>query len=206
MIVVFDLGNVLISVDTQRTINSLNSRHGDLGSRINRLFLENPEWEKNLVLGTWMEDDFIKVLMSKLGNSIPSEEIIQAFADIFKTKDNVISLLPELKNNHPLYLLSNTNEIHENHGFRHYPFLEYFDDLILSHRVGAAKPQERIYRIVEERSGGLPEDHLLIDDLKVNVEGAKARGWKGIQFTGYDDLVRKLKTWGILTDNRAESV
>jgi len=56
---------------------------------------------------------------------------------------DVVALLPEIKKNYKLYLVSNTNSIHQKYGYQHYEFLKIFDKLFLSHEVGFVKPEKK---------------------------------------------------------------
>jgi putative hydrolase of the HAD superfamily len=73
-----------------------------------------------------------------------------------------------------------------------------FDHLFLSHEVGFIKPEKEIYNAVEKISEFPPEEHIFIDDILEYVNAAKVLGWDGIQFLGYDDLVKNLKRRDIL--------
>jgi len=85
-------------------------------------------------------------------------------------------------------------------GWEKYNFLEHFDKLILSHEVGAIKPEEKIYRAVEEFTNEPSEKHIFIDDIAEYVEGAKKLGWKGIQFKSHEQLTEDLKLYDIVID------
>ena len=71
--------------------------------------------------------------------------------------------------------------------------MKHFDELILSHEVGAVKPEEKIYRAVEEASGYPSEEHIFVDDIEEYVNAAKSLGWGGIQFKDYSNLVDELR-------------
>ncbi|MFP4385471.1 MAG: HAD family hydrolase [Spirochaetia bacterium] len=197
-VLVFDLGNVLITVEKERTRDNLNAVRPGAGDRFVRLLRDRPEWEEYLETGRWTPDEFLRKAVTGLGGIVTEEKIARAYADIFRINDAAVSLLPELKKRYPLYLLSNTNAIHAERGFLEYPFLSNFDELIMSHQVGAVKPDPDIYRYVENRTGQPPEAHLLIDDLPENIRGALDRGWDGVRFTGYADLIKAFHRRGIL--------
>ena len=71
--------------------------------------------------------------------------------------------------------------------------LKYFEKLILSHEVGACKPEEKIYRAVEEYTKLPSAEHIFIDDIFEYAEGAKKLGWDAIQFKSYEQLINELK-------------
>jgi putative hydrolase of the HAD superfamily len=103
-----------------------------------------------------------------------------------------------LKKNYKLFLLSNTDSIHQKYGWQKYEFLKYFDKLILSHEVGYVKPEEKIYRVVEEASGFSTKEHFYIDDIQKYVDAAKILGWDAVLFESYDKLVLDLKEKNII--------
>jgi putative hydrolase of the HAD superfamily len=143
------------------------------------------------------EEEFLDVMMEWTENKVEREEFCKIYSDLFEENKEVSSLLPKLKENHLLVLLSNTNYIHQKYGWEKYDFLKYFDKLVLSHEVGAVKPEEKIYRAVMEFSGYKPEEHLFIDDITEYVEAAKSLGWNAVRFTNYNQLVDDLTSLGI---------
>jgi putative hydrolase of the HAD superfamily len=110
----------------------------------------------------------------------------------------VAALLPELKKKYMLVLLSNTNSLHQKHGWNDYQFIQYFDKLILSHEVKALKPEKEIYKAVEAFTGKPPEEHLFIDDIAEYAEAAKRAGWDAVQFKNYNQLYNDLRDRGIV--------
>jgi putative hydrolase of the HAD superfamily len=59
--------------------------------------------------------------------------------------------------------------------------------------MNALKPDEKIYRLVEEYTKRPSEEHVFIDDTLTNVDGAVKAGWKGIHFTNYENLLEEFK-------------
>lgn len=71
-----------------------------------------------------------------------------------------------------------------------YPFIDYFDGIIISSEVGIMKPNSKIYHLAAESVGVKPTEALFIDDFIQNVEGARAVGMQAIHFTD-SELVRQ---------------
>lgn len=196
--VVFDLGQVLVSFNYNIFITAVNKHKIGLGEEFVRKYNENYHVHRDFERGKISDETFIDKMLEWLKHEVSSEEFIKYWSEIFSLNDNVISLLPILKKKYRLYLLSNTNSIHQKYGYQHYEFLKLFDKLFLSHEVGFVKPELEIYREVEKFSGLPSEEHIFIDDIKEYVDAAKSIGWDGIQFVGYNDLVMKLRSKGIL--------
>jgi epoxide hydrolase-like predicted phosphatase len=55
-----------------------------------------------------------------------------------------------------------------------------FDDVVRSDEVGVRKPDPEIYLIAAARAAAAPEACVFVDDIPVNVEGARAVGMAGV--------------------------
>ncbi len=191
-VIVFDLGKVLLPFDYQSLLIKLDMIEKDLGKNFLRFYKDNYQYHRAFERGDLPEDDFIHIMLSTLKYKIDRETFCRYFSEIFSKNKEVIDLLPELKKNFILVLLSNTNPIHNKYGWNHYEFLRYFDKLVLSYKIGAIKPEEKIYRAVESFTMKDHEEHFFIDDVSEYVDAAKALGWKGVQFNGYPQLLLEL--------------
>lgn len=197
-VIVFDLGNVLIPFDYSRLQKRMNKIDSGLGDRFLKKYYDNYDVHRGYERWQINNKEFIKILIEWSENKIPEEDLKSIYADLFIENKDVISLLPILKQKYKLVLLSNTNFIHQQYGWAKYDFLKYFDKLVLSHEVGAIKPEEKIYKAVETFTEELSERHLFIDDIAEYIDGAKNLGWSGIQFRNYNQLLYELKILGIL--------
>ncbi len=196
--IVFDLGNVLIPFDHNIWVKKYNSIQPGLGDVYYKRYLDIYEVHRNYESGKLTDEEFIAKNLDWLDHKVSSEEFCEIFSNIFILNENVIDLLPILKSKYKLVLLSNTNHIHKKYGWEKYKFLNHFDKLILSHEVGAIKPEEKIYRAVEKFTKENSETHIFIDDVLEYANGAKNIGWDAIQFIGYDNLVEEFKLRGII--------
>ncbi len=80
-------------------------------------------------------------------------------------------------------LLSNTNALHFAFLLSEQPVLAEFAFRILSHEVGAAKPDPLIFEAAEAAARCRPESILYFDDIPEFVAAARRRGWQAHQFT-----------------------
>lgn len=141
--------------------------------------------------------DFLRELNDKARTNITLDEFKTLWNHTFQENVMMAALLQSLKANYPLYLLSNTNEIHYDYLQTSFNVARHFQELILSYQVGVSKPDQRIYQEVLKRSG-LPAQHcLFIDDLLPNVLAAQALGMQTIQFAGIEDLKNRLSLLGV---------
>jgi 2-haloacid dehalogenase len=78
------------------------------------------------------------------------------------------------------------------------PIFDRFADIIVSGTEKVAKPEARIYEIVEERSGRTGAQLFFTDDNPANIEAARARGWDAHLFTDAASLEEQLVAAGLL--------
>jgi epoxide hydrolase-like predicted phosphatase len=69
-----------------------------------------------------------------------------------------------------------------------------FDDIVISGEVGLRKPEPEIFHLAADRIGLRPEECVFIDDLELNVDGARAVGMTAIHHTSYDGTRRELES------------
>jgi glucose-1-phosphatase len=198
-VIVFDLGNVLLPFSYDTALQKLNKIYPKLGEKFWEYYKANYKYHRDFERGDITEEDFINNMLHVLENRIDKAAFCGLYSKIFKENEDVISLLPLLKERYTLVLMSNTNSIHMEYGWGEYPFLKNFDKLILSHEVNAVKPERKIYSAVEEFTNKPPEEHIFIDDIKEYVDSAISAGWDGIRFTSYEELYNGLKQRGIIS-------
>jgi putative hydrolase of the HAD superfamily len=92
-----------------------------------------------------------------------------------------------------LYFLSNMPAPYARALEQKHAFLQHFDGGIFSGDVLCSKPDPGIYSLLQSRYGLVPGSTVFIDDLRANVEAAKALGWKGIHFTSAAQLTNELQ-------------
>lgn len=107
----------------------------------------------------------------------------------------VVTLLPELAKRYALYAFSNTNALHAAAFYQQYPdTLAHFEQLFLSHEIGARKPHPAAFTKVCQRIGTEPQDVLFIDDNGDNVAGARVTGLDAHHLFEESDIATKLAT------------
>ena len=190
---VFDLGNVLIPFDYNRIINNLNRIESGLGEKFYKLYKENYDIHRKFERRELSTEEFIKIMLGWLDGKVSAEQFCRIYGDLFTVNKKMIPLLEKLKKHFKLVLLSNTNYIHQKYGWEKFEFLQLFDKWILSHEVGAIKPEPEIYEAVEKFTGESPEKHFFTDDIREYIEGASKRGWQTLQFENPDQFINHIK-------------
>jgi 2-haloacid dehalogenase len=79
-----------------------------------------------------------------------------------------------------------------------YPFLEWFEGLLISGDVGLAKPDPAIFHELIDRFGLDPAATVYIDDAAANVAAAAALGMAAVRFEDAASLRAALERMGLL--------
>lgn len=60
----------------------------------------------------------------------------------------------------------------------------HVDGILYSAALGCRKPSQEFYRLANEHAGVAAEDIVFIDDIRENVEAARAFGWNAVEWDG----------------------
>ena len=142
--------------------------------------------------------EYHRAVMVRLDADVPYEEFRPMYGDIFTEVPGTCDLLRRLHRRYPLYLLSDTNEIHFGYVKETVPVLSVFDVFIVSYQVGAMKPDPRIYEEALRRSGLPAGACLFVDDRTLNVEGAMRVGMRALRFESPGALAAELSRLGVV--------
>ena len=106
----------------------------------------------------------------------------------------VVGLFPAIKRRYGLFAFSNTNATHAV-SFRHRyaDALAGFDQLFLSHEIGARKPDPQSFLDVCERIQVAPHQVLFLDDSQENVSGARSVGLIAQHTRSEQEVVQALR-------------
>ena len=104
-----------------------------------------------------------------------------------------------LKDQFPLFLLSNTSDLHLEYLKLNFEVLQHFVDGVYSFRARCAKPGRKIYETAIRQFGLKPENTAYIDDLPPNVDAASELGFKAILYdlTKHDEFESRLSELGV---------
>jgi putative hydrolase of the HAD superfamily len=182
--IIFDLGGVILNLDYSATIKAFKELGiEDIEARFSQLNQSSffDDWET----GRIDRDAFINGLREASVNpKVTDEQLCNAWnAMMLDFPLRRLQILQQLRNQFDLFLLSNTNEIHEagfneilrrDHGLN--SLGHFFDRVYYSHRVGMRKPDQEIFRFVLEQNGLKAEHTLFIDDNAQNIAAANGLG------------------------------
>ncbi|MDI6853144.1 MAG: HAD family phosphatase [Deltaproteobacteria bacterium] len=194
--VAFDLGNVLIRVDHGRFCQRLAEAAGVSSVEIfDAVF--NSGLEPQFDTGRLSSEEFYREVCRLFGINPPFPLFAQWWQDVFDPMEGMAEVVAELAGLYPLFLVSNTNELHFDYIYRRFPLLRHVGRFILSYRVGSRKPEPAIYLRLIREIARPPEQCLYIDDKAPFVEAARRHGLQAWQFISPADFISRLERYGL---------
>jgi 2-haloacid dehalogenase len=203
--VVFDLGGVLIDWDPRYLYRSLfDGDDAAMEEFLSQVTTE--EWNGNQDAGRpWSEA--IEVLAAQHPER---RDLIAAFWERWPEMlggalDETVAILAELRAaGVRVYALSNWSAETFPRARPRFPFLDWFDGIVISGEVRLVKPDPRIFRHLLETHGLEAERTVFVDDHEANVQAAAELGMIAIHFEGAEALRRQLRSLGLPVTNLAE--
>jgi 2-haloacid dehalogenase len=196
--VIFDIGNVLIAWDPHRAIAKA------VGAEQATRFLAGQDFD----FAAWnhLQDAGRSwdVAEDAAATSHPQwEGAIRGYRANFGESlvgaiDDSVQILRELHAaGIPLYGLTNWSVELFPIAARRFTFLNLFEDIIVSGQEGIAKPDPRIFEVLQERIGHTLSGSVFVDDGQANVDAARQAGLDAILFTDPGHLREELLVRGL---------
>lgn len=192
-----DMGGVLMHHNLPGCLAALREHMSDEAMARVLGMLPNAEGLPNSMMeqferGEVDEPTFVSRLIAGMHTPVSREEVVRIWNIMHAgiPKESLDLLRRYADAGHHLYLLSNSNPIHERDILTHYD-MSCFEYLFFSHRMHVHKPERRMYEQVCEY---LKEHHraddvtVFVDDIAMNREVGESFGW--ITFDGLDALQR----------------
>jgi HAD superfamily hydrolase (TIGR01509 family) len=193
--IIFDFGGVILNIDYNATVRAFRKlgikNFEDQYSQLKQSHLFD-EFEK----GTIPVSEFRDRIRNISELPLSDKEIDQAWNDILiNLPPENINFLQSLRKEYKIFLLSNTNAIHEpaftaiiQTSFGENVLKKIFDGIYFSHHLKMRKPDPEIFQYVLKENNLVASETLFVDDSPQHIEGAKKVGLQ----TFYFDKGKKL--------------
>jgi putative hydrolase of the HAD superfamily len=191
--ILFDFGNVIINIDVEKAILAFSELTFKSPARVNQLFAD-AEVFKKYETGYYSDDEFRDVIRQILSYPLNDQEIDQAWNSLLlDVPKKRLDFLEYIKMKYPIYLLSNTNNIHIEQCKQYFRtkfgipnFETIFSETFLSYKMGLWKPDYKIYDAAISKIGCKPEEILFLDDNQDNIDAATDLGIQCIKINPPD--------------------
>ena len=172
----FDIGNVLVRFDFSRAVRAVAalSDVADEADALHRMDAVKLGYED----GQISRAEFLHEAFRILGYRGTEAQFVAAWQGIFSENEPMTALVRALHGKFPIFLLSNTNDMHVEGLFRDFPVFAHFTGATYSHEAKASKPHREIYEIACRTHGLDPSATFFIDDLAANIATARDIGFQ----------------------------
>ncbi|MEK6946778.1 MAG: HAD family phosphatase [Nanoarchaeota archaeon] len=189
---IFDLGNVVINVSQRLMFEKFARNSGKSTNEIEQIYGDSAD-RKKFEKGKITSAEFYNSMKKDMNLDLTFNEFRKVYTGIFSHNKEIEKIIPKLKKKYRLVLLSNTDELHYKFIKQKFPILNYFDDSVLSCKVGMRKPNPLIFIEAIKKSGTMPWNCVYFDDILEFVWVARLLGIKSFQYKGSIDINKALK-------------
>jgi putative hydrolase of the HAD superfamily len=157
---------------------------------------ENPlfEMERGEITEAAFLDRLTDALEPLLGHRPEMHRFREIYFEALDPNQQMIDLMRELKEaGYRMAMLTNNVREWEPLWRSMLPVDEIFEMVVDSGFVGCRKPESRIYELTLERLGEPAETCLFVDDVLVNVEGARRAGLQAVHFQDNEQAIAEIR-------------
>ncbi|WP_077609760.1 HAD family hydrolase [Clostridium sp. Marseille-P2415] len=201
--IVFDMGRVLVNYEGDRVCRYFIEDEAERKA-VSAAVFDSQEWLL-LDMGLISEEDALKRMQARLDTGHAREMAADCLKHWHEYNMWPVGEMGELvvqlkKEGYGIYLCSNAS-LRLLDCYKIIPGIEYFDGILFSAEVKCMKPQKEMYGHLFQRFHLKPEECFFIDDVPMNIEGARACGMDGYCFA--DGNIGRLREFlSHLNENR----
>lgn len=190
---IFDMDDVLCTYNVGRRIEALSVLSG-LSEEGIRAAIWDGDFLDRADRGEFSASDFLDEFGRRLGYRLTRAQWVEARRLSMTPDPRMLSLVERLRSSHRLALLTNNDRLLSETIDQLFPELRplFGEHLYVSADLRLAKPDPDSFRTVCDRLGVKAERSFFVDDLAVNVAGAKKAGLEGHVFTGVTGFLQVL--------------
>jgi FMN phosphatase YigB (HAD superfamily) len=193
--VIFDFGGVLVRTEDPNGRRKWEKYLGLPEGELSRVVFESEVADRSMI-GKATEADVWKHVGAIFGlNDDRLRELRRDFWLGDRMDARLVSFLRDLRPRYQTAILSNAWPGAREVFTQTLGLGEVVDEMIISAEEGVAKPDARIYQIAVRRLGVQTEETVFVDDLAENVQGARAVGMWGIQFTSTEQAIAEVQEY-----------
>jgi len=187
--VIFDLGGVLLRTEDRTPRTKLAQRLGMTYEELE----DQVYGSREAMRGEISAEIHKRTFLEKLG--LP-ENAMNEFGDEFWGGDRMDAMLVDfirnLRGTYTTALLSNAWDDLRPLLINRWKIADAFEHIFISAEMGLAKPDPKIYQVVESELKKDPSELVFVDDFIENVQAARKQGWNAVHFHSREGALAEL--------------
>lgn len=184
-VLVFDYGGIIVNIDWKLLRHALS----EAGISRWKMFFNKKKIKSLMnkyIDGIEPEEEVMKEMLAMCRPGTTEAQVNYLISTLCgNIPESRLEMLTKLRKKYKVYLLSNINETLWNECQKRMNALGYtaedcFDEVFLSYRMRVAKPDSRIFEMLQEKTGLIPEDTLYFDDNAANIATGKRMKYQSV--------------------------
>jgi FMN phosphatase YigB (HAD superfamily) len=194
--VLFDIGGVLVALDGGPYLAKLLGLEPE-HEALHAMWLASPSVVEHET-GKIQAAAFAAGVVADLRLPVTADSFLQDFCSWPKgLLPGALRLLDEIPDTYRVAALSNTSAVHWD-TIQAMGFVDRFDQMYLSHRIGYLKPAKEAFLVALEGMSLPPADVLFLDDGLRNVDAARSLGMHAHLARGPEEARSVLVQYGVV--------
>ena len=189
----FDIGNVLLNIYSEEVVRQFTRAIGvETTVMVSALFGEmHDDYEK----GELTDEQFFSSVMANISSEkkLTQTEFFDCWRSMLGDVTETFHYAQKLSKRIPVWLASNTNQHHINHGGVRTK-MDGFAGAVYSFEVGARKPDERFFNAMLRAADANVSESLFVDDRMENVAAAGKMGMTVIHYRSHGQFVKDFES------------
>lgn len=193
--VLFDLGEVLVSVNLNRAVSQL-ADYLTIDEKEINFYLFNDNIKDRFDSGLIEPEDFYLNFCQQAKKQPPFDIFVEYYTDIFSPLYDGFKAVKYAAQRVPIFLLSNTDTLHWNRILNDYKeIMDLFSGYHLSFKAGVNKPDPKYFIKFLNKSNLQASSCLFIDDNLKNIKTAENLSFMTLRRTRQMNLETELKNF-----------
>ncbi|MCF8384087.1 MAG: haloacid dehalogenase [Chlorobium sp.] len=191
-IILLDIGNVIVDVDFQRFCRSVARDRESGAARIFDRYCTS-ELKSRFDRGLVAPFDYLGLIAGDPDTQpMPLRDLKTAWQDIFSPKPEAGDAVRRLRENHALWIMSDTDPLHVTFLFNSCPELKQAEQYWLSFEHGWLKREREAFLELLAAAGRAAGEFILIDDREDNCSCAETCGIRTLLFKNWPETLDRL--------------
>ncbi len=190
----FDLGGVVLEIDFDRMFARWAEFSGEALETLRARFTFDTFYARH-ERGEIQAREYFASLRSSLGIDLSDAQFVEGWTAIYVREiPGMAELLRSLAGQRPLYAFTNSNATHVRVWAKVYEgTLRSFRRVFVSSEMGMRKPEPQAFAAISTAIGVSLDRILFFDDMRENVDGARAVGMQAVHVRSIEDIARAVQ-------------